>query len=223
MTSFAIFVSKYGTFSRSLICIKWLIPLLLLLLVASLVHQPLRLHYSTVTLQNKCTETCCFEIIPIEFGYSGEKQRVPALHDRFSCGSIKTLGDVLFGTLPKPKWIVEMMQPLLQDLDVNCLQNGTVVTVESAHLDEFLSKVHPKIPVQYIGISCDSDSGFEPRHIPLLQSEKVLHWFGCNCHIPMSRLINEDILTQKKNAKCWSGPPTCGGVSPPETLPAISS
>jgi len=58
-----------------------------------------------------------------------------------------------------------------------------LLSLTPQYLDEFISDVHPNIKVSYIGLSCDSDHGFEPRHIPLLQSEKVLHWFACNCNI----------------------------------------
>jgi len=70
-----------------------------------------------------------------------------------------TIGDIMYGFLPRPRWLDKSMGPRLQNLGVECLLEGTVITVESKYLDEFISDVHPNIKVSYIGLSCDSDPG----------------------------------------------------------------
>ena len=96
-----------------------------------------------------CLERCCWTQRGVEWAYAGEKWRRPTMMDRLSTVDAKTLGDVVYGSLPKPDWFQGRYTPLTSEV-VPCLQPGTVIFVESEYLPQFFSEVRRGMSVGWL-------------------------------------------------------------------------
>jgi hypothetical protein len=140
-------------------------------------------------LRNGCRQSCCWSEIRIPQFYDGEHNRFPSVLDRLSQIDVKLLADVHYGTLPVPDGII--LPKLTEDI-IPCLQNTTVIFVDSSNLGHYFEHLHPKISVNYVLITGDSDfacpSNVADVHFRLLDqifagTTRILHWFAMNCDV----------------------------------------
>ncbi|UJR13224.1 hypothetical protein I4U23_000246 [Adineta vaga] len=120
--------------------------------------------------------------------YSGEeKDRLPTYFDRLSSIDMKLLADLHYGNLTIPNEIS------LEKLTTNilpCLQNSTIIFVDTTNLKDFFDKFHQEILINYILITGDSDLS-APLHLisshyhlldDIFQGKtRIIHWFAMNC------------------------------------------
>ena len=135
-----------------------------------------------------CLPTCCWTKRHMTNFYNGESNRVPTVLDRLSVIDLKLLADAHFGQLRVPS---DMQLPKLTEEMLPCLQNGTTIFVDTRSVKYFLAEMHPKILVNYILMSGDSDMAY-PLQLerwvhPLLDEifagrTRIVQWFVMNCH-----------------------------------------
>jgi hypothetical protein len=140
-------------------------------------------------LRNGCQQSCCWSEIQIPEFYNGQQNRFPGVFDRLSAIDFKLLADVHYGSLPVPD---EIILPKITEDIIPCLQNSTVIFVDSINLGHYFEYLHPKISVDYILITGDSDiscpSNVIHTHFHLLDqifvgTTRILHWFAMNCDV----------------------------------------
>jgi hypothetical protein len=140
-------------------------------------------------IQNGCQQSCCWSQNRMRNFYNGEKDRFPSVLDRLSQIDFKLLADLHYGTLRTPDGII--LPKLTHDI-LPCLQNNTVIFVDTIDLRQFFRDFHDKISVNYILITGDSDLScpFNIIHthshlLDLIFSGKthILHWFSMNCKL----------------------------------------
>lgn len=137
----------------------------------------------------ECKNSCCWSKRQMIEFYNGEKDRSPRYFDRLSQIDMKLLSDLHYGNLPIPDYI--KLNKLTKDI-LPCLQNNTVIFVDTTDLGEFFKNFHNKIFINYILITGDSDLPC-PLHIidsyynllnKIFNGEsRILHWFSMNCHL----------------------------------------
>lgn len=140
-------------------------------------------------LRHGCEQTCCWSVKRMKDFYSGEKDRTPGVLDRLSSIDLKLLADVHYGSLHIPVGID--LTKLTKDI-LPCLQNSTIIFVDTIDLANFFRHFHPKIRVDYILMTGDSDFSC-PLHIIRTHSRllnqiftgqtQILHWFSMNCNL----------------------------------------
>ena len=64
------------------------------------------------------------------------------------------------------------------------------IFVNTWTLDKFFNIIFPLLTGQYTFISHNSDLGFAERHIPFIESDKVIKWFSQNVYIDHVKLIS---------------------------------
>ncbi len=121
--------------------------------------------------------------------FNGEKDRFPTVFDRISQIDVKLLADLHYGNLPIPDQI--QLSKLTHDI-LPCLQNNTVIFVDTTEVDQFFKEIHLKISVNYILITGDSDVSCPiniiDSHFRLLDEifagrTQIKHWFAMNCDL----------------------------------------
>ena len=142
-----------------------------------------------VELEKGCKQKCCWSVKRMRNFYNGEQDRIPGVLDRLSSIDLKLLADVHYGTLRIPVGI--QLPKLTYDI-LPCLQNGTIIFVDTIDLIHFFRDFHEKIMVNYILMTGDSDFSC-PLHIirshyHLLDriftgQTRILHWFSMNCNL----------------------------------------
>jgi hypothetical protein len=105
-------------------------------------------------LRRGCQQSCCWSQKKMKNFYNGEKDRYPTVLDRISQIDMKLLADLHYGYLPVPDGI---QLSKLTDVILPCLQNNTVIFVDTTAVDQFFKRMHEKISVNYILITGDSD------------------------------------------------------------------
>jgi hypothetical protein len=140
-------------------------------------------------IRNGCQQSCCWSQRRMRKFYNGEKDRFPGVLDRLSQIDIKLLADLHYGSLRIPDGII--LPKLTNDI-LPCLQNNTVIFVDTINLRQFFKDFHEKILVNYILITGDSDfscpSNVIHTHFNLLDQifsgkTRILHWFAMNCNV----------------------------------------
>ena len=86
---------------------------------------------------------------------------MPTVLDRLSSIDMKLLADVHYGELPVPD---QIHLPKLTDDILPCLQNRTIIFVDTTSLKDFFQTFYKKISIHYILITGDSDRSC-PRHL----------------------------------------------------------
>ena len=139
--------------------------------------------------RNGCRSSCCWSEKKMSNFYNGESTRSPMVLDRLSAIDFKLLADVHYGSLPVPDGI---QLPKLSKAMLPCLQNNTIIYVDTPELGRFLRFLHPSITINYILITGDSDLSCPSRlgrsHSSLLNQilagqTHILHWFAMNCDL----------------------------------------
>ncbi len=140
-------------------------------------------------IRNGCRQSCCWSQKRMINFYNGEKNRFPSVLDRLSQIDFKLLADLHYGSLKIPDGI---KLPKLTYEILPCLQNNTVIFVDTNDLRDFFRDFHKKISVDYILITGDSDFPC-PFHVIRTQSRlldqifagktHILHWFSMNCYL----------------------------------------
>jgi hypothetical protein len=152
-------------------------------------HQELLNINNGQELRRGCQQSCCWSERKMKQFYNGEKDRSPTFLDRLSQIDIKLLADVHYGKLPVPDGI---QLPKLTHEILPCLQNNTIIFVDTTDLDTFFQEIHEKISVNYILITGDSDvpcplqiSGLHTRLLNGIFAGKtrIIHWFAMNCDL----------------------------------------
>ena len=126
-----------------------------------------------------CRDACCWKTVPAVIAHPGmvpglrpETTTTRLTHEDFlSPVNNKRMADVAFGGLPKPKGYAFAPELSLELLP--CLQNGTAIWVDTPSLDEFARDWLPKINVQFILLSGDSDAKAPGQYLYLLQVRLV--------------------------------------------------
>jgi hypothetical protein len=140
-------------------------------------------------IRTGCQQSCCWSQRQMIKFYNGEKDRSPGVLDRLSQIDFKLLADLHYGTLPIPDRI--KLSKLTYDV-LPCLQNNTIIFVDTNLLRNFFRDFHEKIMVDYILITGDSDFSCPlhviPTHFYLLDQifsgkTHILHWFSMNCNV----------------------------------------
>jgi len=140
-------------------------------------------------LEHGCQKSCCWSQKKMKNFYNGEKDRFPTVLDRISQIDMKLLADLHYGNLPIPDEI--QLSKLTHDI-LPCLQNNTVIFVDTPNLDEFFKTMHDNISVNYILMTGDSDvpCPFNISHLHghLLDEifagkTRIIHWFAMNCNL----------------------------------------
>lgn len=153
-------------------------------------------------IRNGCQQSCCWSQKRMRNFYNGEKDRFPSVLDRLSQIDFKLLADLYYGTLPIPDGII--LTKLTYDI-LPCLQNNTIIFVDTIDLILFFRNFHEKISINYILITGDSDFSC-PFHIIRTHSHlldqifsgktHLLHWFSMNCNLGSNKKWKEsNILT----------------------------
>ncbi|UJR37938.1 hypothetical protein I4U23_030623 [Adineta vaga] len=139
-------------------------------------------------ISHGCEKSCCWSKKKMRKFYYGEKDYFPTVLDRLSQIDLKLLADLHYGTLRVPDGI--QLSKLTSDL-LPCLQNHTIIFVDTSELRHFLRNFHEKISVDYILMTGDSDLPcpfyLKHTHSHLLEQifagkTHILHWFSMNCH-----------------------------------------
>ena len=153
-------------------------------------------------LRNGCQQSCCWAEKRIRNFYNGENDRVPGIFDRLSSIDFKLLADIHYGNLPIPRGI--NLTKLTYDI-LPCLQNNTVIFVDTTDLRQFFRDFHEKITVNYILITGDSDFSCPLNLIRTHSSlfdqifsgkTHILHWLAMNCNLGANQnWINSNLLT----------------------------
>ncbi len=139
-------------------------------------------------MEHGCQQLCCWSKRRIQHFYNGEKDRSPTILDRLSQIDMKLLADLHYGSLPVPD---NIQLSKLTDNILPCLQNNTVIFVDTPNLNDFFKKMHEKILVNYILITGDSDMSCPLRisrlYIKLLNEifagkTRIINWFAMNCN-----------------------------------------
>jgi hypothetical protein len=140
-------------------------------------------------IRNGCRKSCCWSQKRMTNFYNGEKNRVPTVLDRLSPIDFKLLADLHYGTLRIPDGII--LTKLTYDI-LPCLQNNTIIFVDTIDLKSFFKDFHGKISVDYILITGDSDFACPfniiRTHSHLLDEifsgkTHIVHWFSMNCNL----------------------------------------
>lgn len=141
------------------------------------------------TRRNGCQPSCCWTEKAMPNFYNGESTRSPTVLDRLSAIDFKLLADIHYGSLRVPDGI--QLQKLTKEI-LPCLQNNTIIYVDTPELGHFLRSMHPSISVNYILLTGDSDlpcpSRLSRSHGPLLEQilagrTRIVHWFAMNCDL----------------------------------------
>jgi hypothetical protein len=152
-------------------------------------HQELVKIKNDQELQRGCQQTCCWSRRKMKHFYNGEKDRFPTVLDRLSQIDIKLLADLHYGNLPVPD---EIQLSKLTDDILSCLQNNTIIFVDTPDLSNFFNRFHERISVNYILITGDSDLSCPVHimnsHLYLLnqifaRKTRIIHWFAMNCDL----------------------------------------
>jgi hypothetical protein len=152
-------------------------------------HQELLNIHNGEELRRGCKQSCCWSQRKMKQFYNGENDRSPTILDRLSQIDMKLLADVHYGKLPVPDGI---QLPKLTDEILPCLQNNTIIFVDTTDLDNFFKKIHARISVNYILITGDSDAPcplqISRLHARLLNGifagkTRIIHWFAMNCDL----------------------------------------
>ena len=140
-------------------------------------------------IRRGCQTTCCWSEKRMRKFYNGEKDRLPTVLDRLSQIDMKLLADVHYGRLRTPNEI--QLSKLTYDI-LPCLQNNTIIFVDTIDLSSFFRDFHEKISVDYILMTGDSDSSC-PLHLIRTHAHlldqifsgktRILHWFSMNCNL----------------------------------------
>ncbi len=140
-------------------------------------------------IRHGCQPSCCWSEKRMRNFYNGEEDRIPNVLDRLSQIDLKLLADVHYGSLRTPDGI--KLPKLTYDI-LPCLQNNTIIFVDTIDLIYFFQNFHEKITVNYILMTGDSDLSC-PLHIirthyHLLDQifsgkTHILHWFSMNCNL----------------------------------------
>ncbi len=166
-------------------------------------HQELLEIKNDQELQRGCQQTCCWSRRKMKRFYNGEKDRFPTVLDRLSQIDIKLLADLHYGNLPVPDEI--QLSKLTYDI-LPCLQNSTIIFVDTPDLSHFFQEIHKRISVNYVLITGDSDLSCPIHiinsHLHLLnqifaRKTRIIHWFAMNCD-----LGNNDQWKQSKVFTC---------------------
>ena len=140
-------------------------------------------------IQNGCQQSCCWSQKKMINFYNGETHRLPTILDRLSQIDFKLLADLHYGNSRIPDGII--LPKLTSDI-LPCLQNNTIIFVDTISLREFFRDIHDKIQVKYILITGDSDFSCPfyliRTHSHLLDQilsgkTNIVHWFSMNCHL----------------------------------------
>ena len=141
-------------------------------------------------LQKGCEQKCCWSVKRMKNFYNREKDRISGVLDRLSSIDLKLLADVHYGSLQVPVGI-QLSNKLTYDI-LPCLQNATIIFVDTIDLAHVFRDFREKIMVNYILITGDSDSSC-PLHIihthhhlldrVFTDQTRMLHWFSMNCNL----------------------------------------
>ena len=126
-----------------------------------------------------CLETCCYALAdPHEYHMGSGLD----MFDRFSATEAKNIADVYYGRLGRPSF---SYYTDYHDHLIPCLQNGTIIFVDTCNIDHFMRITIPKFPsdLLFVLVSGDSDvavpSGtmFNEIH----DHPSIIKWYAMNC------------------------------------------
>eukprot|EP00271_Cylindrocystis_brebissonii_P012329 TRINITY_DN3069_c0_g1_i1.p1 TRINITY_DN3069_c0_g1~~TRINITY_DN3069_c0_g1_i1.p1 ORF type:complete len:484 (-),score=2.40 TRINITY_DN3069_c0_g1_i1:43-1494(-) len=137
-----------------------------------------------------CSETCC--VIPKEPPvryHDGSVSDPYEAHDRMSPINAKRFAELHYGNLPQPPGsLVGDFQEAL----IPCLQDGTIIFVDTTEMQAFIKLFLPTIRAKIILMSGDSDLSL-PGALKydlvnsVLNSSFIIHWYAMNC----DRILNK--------------------------------
>lgn len=139
-------------------------------------------------IHSGCQKTCCWSMRKSQRFYNGEHDRIPMILDRVTQIDFKLLADIHYGRVQVPTGI---SLPRLTYEILPCLQNDTVIFVDTPELGNFFRRIHSQMSVNYILLTGDSDLScplyFMRSHDDLLAQifsgqTRIRHWFSMNCH-----------------------------------------
>eukprot|EP00271_Cylindrocystis_brebissonii_P012331 TRINITY_DN3069_c0_g1_i3.p1 TRINITY_DN3069_c0_g1~~TRINITY_DN3069_c0_g1_i3.p1 ORF type:complete len:492 (-),score=-9.19 TRINITY_DN3069_c0_g1_i3:201-1676(-) len=137
-----------------------------------------------------CSETCC--VIPREPPlryHDGSLSDPYEAHDLMSPINAKRFAELHYGNLPRPQ---ESLVGDFQEALIPCLQDGTILFVDTEQMQEFIEHQLPTIRAKIILMSGDSDLS-NPGELnadlvdSVINSPFIIHWYAMNC----DRIPNE--------------------------------
>ena len=117
--------------------------------------------------------------------YNGNGRHNVTQHDILSPRNYKLLGDLVYGTAPRPP---DLQLPIFQELMIECLQHSTVIFIEGWDIKKFFEDIFPRIKVGIVVVSGDTDEAAPSKYLRMLSDDKVLHWFAMNCDVFADRV-----------------------------------
>ncbi len=73
-------------------------------------------------------------------------------------------------------------------LHINLIKKPKKIFVKTDLVDYFKYNILPKIDFNFKLVTHNSDYGVREKDLDLLNNEKLIHWFGMNCHIKHAKL-----------------------------------